>query len=288
MWRCPTSLVIEDRGFFVTTCTVALMNGRTVTFKVQNEPGKGTFFIFGVRKSGSSILNSICTALSKANGINSVDVGGKFFSENVEVSSWITDRGIHALVAEGNVFGGFREMPVAFQSNPQFSTALKVLMVRDPRDALVSEYFSNAFSHAIPTDVGSGNDVTRQMTSLRSQALQSDLDAFVVQRASSMNQVMCEYSVILGDAKTLVLKYEDVILQKSMLIDRICSHFGWSCTESLLKDILSWADVVPEKEDPRAFVRRVIPGDHATKLGSATVSRLNVILKPSMDLYGYS
>jgi hypothetical protein len=266
---------------------ILLSNGRTISFEITREPGRGAFFILGVRKSGSSVLNAMCTALSRFNNYNYVDVAGIMFNNNLTVASWVNDPVINELLAEGNVYGGFRVMPFAFSKSPIFRNAKKVLLTRDPRDALVSEYFSNAYSHVIPAASGERAEVSRQMTELRQKALQTNIEDSVLSMAPNLNRTILGYSSVYKDAATLVLKYENVILDKRRLIGSICTHFGWNATEQLTTNILGWADVVPAKEDQMAFVRKVVPGDHKEKLSKKTISRLNRILKPAMELLGY-
>jgi hypothetical protein len=51
---------------------------------------------------------------------------------------------------------------------------------------------------------------------------------------------------------------------------------------------LRWADVVPDSEDKKAFIRKVLPGDHTEKLNSATIRALNYALESSMQAFGYN
>src|SRR5450755_4189473 len=108
------------------TVDIILAGDRHVPFEIARQPGRGAFFILGVRKSGSSILNQICTALSKFNGYPYVDVGGILFQRNIVVRDWINDPAINELLAEGNVYGGFRAMPVIFAESGVFQGAKKI------------------------------------------------------------------------------------------------------------------------------------------------------------------
>lgn len=267
---------------------MTLANGRRLTFEVANRPGGKAFFVLGVRKSGSTILTRITRVLAGFNRLNFVKLKEIFFDHNVKGQSWLRDPAVNALVAEGNVYGTFRAMPFAFTSNELFLSSKKVLLVRDPRDALVSEYFSNAFSHPIPQASLEGDEVTRMMMKLRERALSIPVDEAVTKAAASMNATLMGYATVRDDPNTLWFKYEDVILDKRRLIEGMCDHFDWNITEKFLAHILSWADVVPESEDQTAFVRKVVPGDHREKLSPEIISKLNRILQPSMDLFGYA
>ena len=103
-----------------------------------------------------------------------------------------------------------------------------------------------------------------------------------------MCRTMLEYAPIMELADTAVLKYEDYILDKRALIGAITCAFGWTINEAQTSQILSWADVRPERENPTAFVRRVTPGDHREKLKPQTIAKLDKTLRPAMELFGYS
>ena len=60
------------------------------------------------------------------------------------------------MIVPGRVYGGFRSMPLVFAQSELYRRSRKILLVRDPRDALVSEYFSLAYSHGLPEAEGDG------------------------------------------------------------------------------------------------------------------------------------
>jgi hypothetical protein len=269
---------------------LGLATGRRVAFQVQEggpECAWGPHFLLGVRKSGSSVLNNICQALARLNQRSFVPVGDIFFAANVVSGDWLGDPALRGLIRGGNIYGGFRDMPLALQGMPAFDAAAKILMVRDPRDALVSEYFSNAYSHSIPETTGSADAVTAQMLAKRQQALAQEVSGFVLGAAPAMNTTMQQYAPLLRDPRTLMLKYEDMVFDKATLIGHLCRQFGLQARPAQVAQILGWADKRPDTENPRAFVRKVTPGDHRAKLDTGTIARLNTVLAPSMALFGY-
>jgi hypothetical protein len=269
----------------MTAVVLSLANGRQVTFEIDRDRDGPAWFVLGIRKSGSSLLNMLCIELAKLNGRRFVDVGGTFFFENV--IRWERDPAIRDLLYRGNVYGGFRVMPSALADHPIFRDGPKVLLVRDPRDALVSEYFSNAYSHPVPVRTGPVSPTTDQMEQLRHHALSSDIDTVVKDRARAMRRTFLEYIGIARSPGTVVVKYEDYIFRKPELIRLIVRHFGWTVTGGDIDAIMSWADLRPAVEDPTAFVRLVTPGDHRNKLRSATIAALDDFLRPAMAAFGY-
>jgi len=266
--------------------TITLANGRRITFPIH-EHGPGPQFLLGVRKSGSSILNNICRALALKAGRNFVAVGDTFFGQNVVTGDWVSDPALRQLIQPGNIYGGFRDMPLALQGHAAFDAAPKLIMVRDPRDALVSEYFSNAFSHSIPDISDESDAVASQMLEKRQQALAQRIGAYVLEMAPAMNDTMVQYATLAAQPQTLVVKYEDMIFDKPTLIAHLGKQFELPVHPAHAAQILGWADKRPFVEDPQAFIRKVRPGDHREKLDAGTINQLNALLHPAMTLFGY-
>jgi hypothetical protein len=273
---------------------VDLADGRRVSFQA-GMPGldADTCFILGIRKCGSSIMNSMVADLARANNRHFMDVAGRFFEANVPERIWRTDPASRALLVPGQVHGGFRAMPLTFAQHKLYRDARKILLVRDPRDALVSEYFSNAYSHSVPqapegqpNEVGGG--AAQDMLELRRAALQASIEAYVLRQAPALTRTFVEYEDAAADPNTKIFRYETVILAKREWVRDIASHFGWPAPEDgFLDGMMGWADVVPEDEQPNRFIRKVLPGDHTSKLSPDVVDKLNEILAPGMRIFGY-
>lgn len=254
-----------------------------VEFEVADNEEQGSYFVFGVRKSGSSILNSIVGALAGMNGMQFIDVAGTLFKSGLRVSDWQNDSQLADLLWPGNVFGGFRNFPSGLASSPRFREWRKILMVRDPRDALVSEYFSNAYSHSVP-QIGNGRSA---MLAERDAALRSDLQSYVLRMAPSLRRALREYLPLMDDATVRTIRYEDCIMQKRALISDICAFFSWSVSDDNVGHIVGWADIIPDTERPTAFVRRVRPGDFLEKLAPATIRELDLFFQQELSRFGY-
>ena len=272
----------------MTDISITLANGRSVSFDVGNGGDEPPCFLLSVRKCGSSITNNICRALAEANGRTFVDVGHTFFTHNFVARDWWNDIALRQIVRSGAIYGGFRDMALGLMHDPVFTAAPKFLMIRDPRDALVSEYFSNAYSHSIPATSDGADGVKKLLESERAKALKEDIQSTVLRRARAMAIAMDRYAGVVSQPNTMVVKYEDVIFEKATLIQQMSAHFGLRTDDQLVAAILGWADVTPAQEDPRSFVRQVAPGDHARKLDEPTIAVLNQTLAGPMSLFGYA
>ncbi len=267
---------------------ITLATGATLAFDIAAPASGEVFIALGLRKCGSSIMFSMLTDLAGLNGVNFVDVAGRFFAANVAEPDWRRDPAVLGLLAPGNLFGGFRAMPLVLARSTLYQQARKILLVRDPRDALVSEYFSNAYSHAVPDAPAGAPGARADFLALRQAALSTDIEAAVLARAPAMNTAFLEYAECVADPRTKLFRYEDVILQKRRWLRDMAAHFGWeSGSDAFIEGMMSWADVIPGEERAENFIRKVVPGDHRAKLGAAVIGRLDAILAPALALFGY-
>jgi len=274
-----------NRGFTGETVEVGFEG---VPFRIDAaDPARPAWFVLGVRKSGSSMFNRAVRLLAKFNSVNWVDVAGDLFENDVPASRWATTPPPPGLIVGGNCYAGFRDLPAGIAATPEFAGATKVLLVRDPRDAIVSEYFSTRATHSLPKaaegEAGAREDLLRR----REAAQKVDIEAFALAEAGRMAETVERYLPLVGDPRLLVLRYEDVIFDKAAMVRAVAAHFGWRVGDGQLGAILKWIDVVPEAEDPTAFIRKVTPGDHRDKLSPGAIAELDRVLARAMAGFGY-
>lgn len=255
-----------------------------IAFDVAHDPNQPMFFLFGVRKSGSSIMNSMVTSLARMNHLHYVDVAGRLFEAGLSVASWQRQPSMRGLLHGGNVFGGFRNAPLGLLGTTALEECPQILLVRDPRDALVSEYFSNAHSHSLPA----AGEAREQLLAERAQAQSAEIGPYVTRMAPRLLQTLREYRPFLAHPRMRLYHYEKAILDKRWFLHDLCAHFGWEASEAQIGMILQWADIRPEAEEPTAFIRKVTPGDHREKLRPGTIAQLNSVFEDEMRLFGYA
>jgi hypothetical protein len=256
---------------------------RGVTFSVSDQDQRASCFVLGVRKSGSTVLNNMVTALAKVHAYGVVDFG-MMFQAGMIPREWRFEPSLASLIRGGNVYLGFRDFPAGLRRDEKFVASPKILMVRDPRDALISEYFSNAYSHPVPKE-GFAREL---MLKLRGDTLSVPIESSVLKSARFMAATMREFAPLLSDPLLKLYRYEDVIFEKRRLLQDISNHFGWPIDAQAISQILKWADVVPAEERPTEFIRRVHPGDYLNKLSKPAIGKLNTILADTLKTYGYA
>lgn len=257
-----------------------------ISFDVRTTGHGPVFFSLGIRKSGSTLLHKITSFMARRNTVTPIDVPGTFFSSGLKAADWAHDLDLEPLVQPQNILTGFRSFPGSLASSPQFAAARKVFMYRNPLDALVSQYFSDAFSHSLPKENENADGRERFMKK-REAASNTDINEWVLHHDENLQSTMMDFAPMLTDETCLILRYEDMIFQKSQVIDEIAEHFGWSLTENEKMVLLESVDVVPDTENKTRFIRKAVPGDHEDKLSKETIAELKRRLAPALTAFGY-
>lgn len=257
----------------------------TIDFTVRLGGAGAAFFSLGVRKSGSTMLNKVVNFLANQNAINIVNIPGGFFRNGFIVADWAT-LDLSDVLAPANLYSGFRTFPAALATTELYRDGLKVFMFRDPRDALISQYFSDAYSHQLPK-TGAAGGGRELFLKKREEAQKADIDEWVLKRAGSFRRTLLGYRETLEDPNCLTLRYENYVFQKRRMISKILAHFGWTIERGAITRLLTEIDVMPATEEKTNFIRKVIPGDHIAKLHPETIEKLNEEFSDVLAIYDY-
>lgn len=256
-----------------------------IEFQVSQSDGP-SFFCLGVRKSGSTLLHKIVAFLARRNQMNVIDIPDRFFHAGLRVVDW-ENADLSEVVRPGNVYIGYRSFPLAQSEMEIFKKSKKIFMFRDPRDALVSQYFSDAYSHSLPKSVNNVTKGREEFLKKRASALAADIDTYVLEQAGNIRKALMNFAPLFDDPNCLLMRYEEYIFQKKRMIYKILKQYDWNVHPGQVNNLLETIDQVPDSEDKKRFVRKVVPGDHRAKLKPETITALDRKLKDVMELYDY-
>ena len=254
------------------------------TLPPTKSPETPTTYAFSLPKAGSVLLDSIMHALSENIGVTYVSLMGNFFNMGLAEQD-VPETTSRVFADHGYCFGGFRAYPKTFEI-PNLSTKESILLVRDPRDMLVSHYFSMRSSHPDP-----GKVLTTSRASLprRDKALVMSADEYALDLASYYVRQFDRYIDVLDANRDLftLFRYEDVIFSKRSWVAEICKTFDWDVPLRAINKIADKNDVVPSAENEAKHVRQVAPGDGMRKLQPETIEKLNGLFAIQLEYFGY-
>lgn len=250
------------------------------------ESGSGlpSVFAVGLMKGGSSLLSQVTRALAQTTGLAYFSLTERMFEAGVRPRD-IPEAANTLFRERGYLYGGFRSFPPATEM-PAWASARTVLLVRDPRDMLVSFYFSHAYSHRQP-GAGAGGLLRQQLDRSREEAKSMSPDEFALRRHGEITGQFRAAWRKLSAVEHRVYRYEDVIFAKRGWLQDMASYYALAVPPVTLDAIADRADIIPESERAGQHIRRVTPGDHRDKLKPETVARLDEAFADILVRHGY-
>jgi Sulfotransferase domain len=247
-------------------------------------PDQPSSFAFGLHKAGSVLLTKIVSQLAGHAEISAVNIPGQAFGQGMPVSLVTREMVGDLYMRHGYMFTGFRSPPPPYIPPEALAGRRKVLLIRDPRDMLVSHYFSMRFSHPIPPT----GHLRDSMGEARAAISAMEIDRYVLSDQCAF--ILSNYR---GYARHIdhdwrLFRYEDVISNKRTWVREIADHLRISIDGGSLDAIADRNDIFPRGEQPNNHIRQVWPGNHKKLLRPDTISALNDYCADVLEQYGYA
>lgn len=260
----------------------------------QSAQDERSIIVFTLHKSASMLIHHLCHKLSH-------DAGIQYFSPNLP-NSRLDAR---TLLSNQDIWRSRRSCfaPVRFYVDvPNIDDYQILLHLRDPRDVLVSMYYSYCFIH---------NGEVQGNTGYRKEIADQGIDRFVLHMANEQKpQIKGDYGtgahvadatgnllkryrdyiehVLRRDNATLV-KYEEMVIDFPAWLGKFVAPFPLKDKQSTVKELVALTpQLFPARsQDVMQHVRHVTPGDHKNKLKAETIDELNHVFKDVLEALGY-
>lgn len=247
------------------------------------QPNFPSCYVFAFAKSGSVLLNNLTRALMEAAGVPVVDVPAFCFSKGIATDTILFE--LHRIFKpRGYCYSGFRNIPPVMRGMTAMLEGRKLLMVRDPRDMLVSLYYSMKFSHPFP---GQATTQFSARVDPKRAATGGDIDRFCMSYVDLYLSTLRDFLKVTDDSSAKSVRYEDVVFDKAGLARTIRDWFSLDINATQLNEVARRFDIVPAEDKPQEHIRQVHPGDHRRKLQPATIEILSHVLQPFLQQFDY-
>ena len=251
---------------------------------------------YTTHKAGSMVLHRVLKDICELNRI-------RYYSPNESKTAMPFDRmfaGYDFIARRRGCFGPLR----FFVPTRGLDEARLILHLRDPRDVLVSMFYSYCFMHA--------GEIERH-TGYRKEVAEAGIDKFVLDMVSEpfyryrgdygigsrykehVGTVLDRYRRYLDEVfprpNTIVLSYEEMVLAFPSWLGKIVAAFPLANpgeTRAVVEARHANTVAAGEQEDVWAHKRKVTPGDHREKLQSETIRRLDEVFAPVLEKLGYA
>ena len=262
----------------------ALIAGRHV-----NQSQQPSILHFSVNKAATQTTKSILLRCASQHGLVGVRLHDYAFSSDLPYLDLLTSAEMskyqYLFKPTGylyTVFGGMIE------GISEFQRYRVVLMVRDPRDVLVSEYFSVAYSHVMPPQQSSKY---QEAVDLREAARMMSLDDYVLTKSIDLVGILERYKDLLLDRYSNVRlnRFEEMVGNFDAWLDELLAHCNLPISDDLRHELREDnARKRPTSEDIYSHIRKGQPGDFREKLKPETIDELNRRFASILPAFGYS
>lgn len=166
-------------------------------------------------------------------------------------------------------------------SNDYIKDKKCVVMLRDPRDILVSSYYSFGYSHVLSEDLSIRSGQISERSSIQAMSV----DEYVLKRVDGWAIAFDKAHQVLSSAQeSMLIKYEDMIFNFDQFSSNLRKYIP---IQSGVIDQLYMQTRPRESEDLLSHKRSGRPGGYAEKLASDTISRINDKLSDCLTMFGY-
>ena len=241
-------------------------------------------FVLSAAKCGSSLLTLLLMDYLRAENIPFYNPFDRVFQQGVLFKD-LPDEVYTEINARPGIYLGFRAL-YNLGKSPRFQTARKVALVRDPRDALVSHYFSVQKSHSLPAD----GPAREAMLKAREAAGGAEINNFIQnERVGDFIVKALRGISRLNPADTVFYRYEDVIFKKGPWLRHMLGQMGVAdINVEFAQSVADKHDIVPDDEDPSRHVRQVTPGNFRRHLSEETIRQIESEYMDVFIRFGYT
>lgn len=243
---------------------------------------------FSVNKSATQYVKSVLRKCSSANGLVNVGINEYAFKSDFpyldKLSAHEMQQYHHLFKPKGytySVFGGM------IDGIPNLDKYLVILMVRDPRDVLVSGYYSVAYSHPAPAY---GTDKYHAFIKDRKFSQEATVDEYAIAQCNHIYETFERHrNLLLGRSSNVhIIKYEDMVSDFEGWLRSLINYCDFQVSAQLFEELLQEHERLrPSKENVEKHIRKGKPGDYREKLTPETVDYIEQKLLPILQEFHY-
>ena len=243
---------------------------------------------FSVNRAATQYVKSVLRQCAAANGLTNVGLHDYAFQADFPYLNTLSKEEMesfnHIFKPQGyaySVFGGMIE------GIPQLDQYRTVLMIRDPRDILVSSYYAVAYSHSLPGQT----DKKAQFIALRQQAKASTIDEYVRHQCDHLSGVFERYQRLLVQPTSAVYitRFEDMVMDFPQWLSSLLEYCDLTISDRLYQSLVTdHHRLTPKAENIRHHQRKGKVGDYLEKLMPETVEYADSKLFESLSFFEYN
>ena len=244
--------------------------------KPKSTSRHGSIIFFSVHKSASTFIKNTIFSLIGPSKLVPLRFSG-FLSQKKQEAYYNNPVMMKRILQDkGYFYGVFR----AYYNFPGLERFKILLVLRDPRDVLTSQYFSVLYNHPLSR---------KEVFENRQKYAGISIDDFVLEYAPSLKTKYRDYcNHLIGRENVLFLKYEDMINDFDPWLRKLSSFLELPDNNELIRELVNKTSFTVKKEDPNSFIRNIKAGDHKNKLKPQTIQMLTDLFRDELNKLEYT
>lgn len=240
---------------------------------------KASIFFFTTHKCASTFTPKVLACAARKLDLKHIDYARFLWHKsNDNVFDYMNKHAKKLFQAEGYVFAPLRQ----WIETRGCENSKVIIMLRDPRDVVVSMYYSMAYTHELPANRNRRKDFISE----RNDIVSMSIDDFVLKKSPHLLSVYAEYFLNLSKNKNYYFcTYEDMIFNFQLWITGLENYLGIKFDEEIKK--IWQQQVTPPKIESLSHIRKMLPGDHRLKLQPETIVKLDEIFSEFINRFSY-
>jgi hypothetical protein len=254
----------------------------------QNQNQHPSIIHFSLNKAATQYTEGILKQCAVENGMVPVSIHGYAFHTSFPYLDHLTSEEMekykHIFKPKGYLYSVFGGMIEGISELEKYKI---VLMVRDFRDLLVSEYYSIAYSHVAPYKLGNKYELFVEQ---RTKARESSIDEYAVTESNRIYNTLQRYKTLLIDKypNIYITKYEDMINDFRGWLKNLLYNCELNIRPDFFTALLERNERIrPKDENVQRHIRKGKSGEYKEKLNQETIEYLNAKFLSMLSTFGY-
>jgi hypothetical protein len=244
---------------------------------------------FSLNKAATQYVKSILFRCAVENGMVPVRIHDFAFNTDFPYLDFLSEKEMdeykHIFKNTGYVYSSFGGM---IEGIPDLEAYKVVFMTRDPRDILVSNFFSVGYSHKIPDKYGNKH---ASFVLMREHAKNLTIDEYVLAECNRLLDIFTRYQSL------LIEKYKDIHIttyeKMTESFDRWLIDLLDYCKLNISKNLMESIILENQRKKPKSenilkHVRKGQAGDYLNKLKQETIDALNDKFALTLAKFNYT